>query len=451
MLVSDSNYRMLFTATKLRVVFLHPLRKTCHFSSYPCPSVILPKPQPNLEYLSNPDNLKKIHQNINLRKSKANIQKVQDLYKQIYLYNDIHDIKSEEGRANTHENLLFAALAVPNNCPDHVLEMGSENKLIFEKLFTHPEFKLRKFEDIARILSGARLSNLGHVSGERSYYLTGPLAELEQALVQWTVDRLVSRGFSLLSVPDILHPAIIEGCGMKVDGDRTQVYKLGEHYGEAALSGTAEMAIGGFLAGTEIKKEDLPLKFVAVSRCFRAETGGAKEEGGLYRVHQFTKVETFIVTEGTVEHSDQALESILELEQDLFSSLGLAYRVLAMCPEELGDPAYRKYDIEAWLPGRLEGYWGEISSCSNCTDYQSRRLGITSTEGEFCHTVNGTACAVPRMIIALCEQFQKASGAVNVPTVLQPYMGTEVMEPKPRKLRPNFQFLPSANFFENTE
>merc|ERR1712183_884935 len=121
-----------------------------------------------------------------------------------------------------------------------------------------------------------------------------------------------------------------------------------------------------------------------------------------------------------------------------------------MCPEELGDPAYRKYDIEAWLPGRLEGYWGEISSCSNCTDYQSRRLGITSTEGEFCHTVNGTACAVPRMIIALCEQFQKASGAVNVPTVLQPYMGTEVMEPKPRKLRPNFQFLPSANFFENT-
>lgn len=201
-----------------------------------------------------------------------------------------------------------------------------------------------------------------------------------------------------------------------------------------------------------MEQQDLPLKLAAVSRCFRAETGSAKEEGGLYRVHQFTKVEMFVVTEGKHEDSEAALESIVQLERELFSSLGLAYRVLAMCPEELGDPAYKKYDIEAWLPGRLEGYWGEISSCSNCTDYQARRLGITSSSGNFCHTVNGTACAVPRMVISLCEQFQTVGGAVEVPVVLRPYLrGHHLLESKPRKLRPNFVWIPGANYFQDKE
>ena len=161
----------------------------------------------------------------------------------------------------------------------------------------------------------------------------------------------------------------------------------------------------------------------------------------------------FIVTEGRLEASERSLEEILALQRELFSLLGLSHRVLAMCPEELGDPAYRKYDIEAWMPGRQGGFWGEISSCSNCTDYQARRLGVISSCGQnFCHTVNGTACAVPRMIIAICEQFQHENGSVEVPEVLRPFLGgKDLLEPLPKKKRPNLLWMPGANYLQGKE
>jgi len=324
--------------------------------------------------------------------------------------------------------------------------MGDHSTLVYEKPFVNPSFKLRKFEDIGRLLSGVRLSNLTLFSGDRTYYLTGCLAELEQALIRWTVDQLISCGFSLLSVPDLLHPSIISACGMHVDGERTQIYQLDPIYGDVALSGTAEMALGGFLIGKTFHSSELPRKICAVSRCYRAETGRQGEEKGLYRVHQFTKVEMFCVTEGILEKSQAALAEIHQLERSLFSKLGLAYRVLDMCADELGDPAAEKYDIEAWLPGRE--MWGEISSCSNCTDYQTRRLSVHQEDGSFCHTVNGTACAIPRMIIAICEQMQLENGNVIIPDVLRQYMrGQEIMEAKSRKARPNFFYITSANFF----
>ena len=210
--------------------------------------------------------------------------------------------------------------------------------------------------------------------------------------------------------------------------------------------------MGGWLVGKSL--EELPLKLAAVSRCYRAETGGAKEEAGLYRVHQFTKVEMFVVTEGKLETSESALDEILGVQRELFDLLGLSHRVLAMCPEELGDPAYRKYDIEAWMPGRQGGFWGEISSCSNCTDFQARRLAVTSSSDNqtFCHTVNGTACAVPRMIIAICEQFQQENGSVEVPEVLRPFLGgRDLLEPLPKKNRPNLLWMPGANYLQGRE
>merc|ERR1719186_1024863 len=156
----------------------------------------------------------------------------------------------------------------------------------------------------------------------------------------------------------------------------------------------------------------------------------------------------FMVTEGKLETSESALDEILRVQRELFGLLGLSHRVLAMCPEELGDPAHRKCDIEAWMPGRQGGFWGEISSCSDCTDYQARRLRVTSGD-DFCHTVNGTACAVPRMIISLCEQNQTVGGTVELPQVLHRYMnGKQAMEPKPRKDRPNFTYINSAKYFE---
>ena len=415
-------------------------------SSYPCPPLELPKPSLDWGQLSDPANLGSIQSNIDIKKSRADIRRVQELFKEIYLNTCIHDTKSEVGREATEANLLAAALQVPNMCSQHSVDLGTDNKVLYEKPFTNPEFKVRKFEDVARILSGARLTNLGVTSGERAYHLMGPLAELELALVQWATDALVERGWRFLGVPDILHPGVVEACGMKVEGERTQVYRLAQ--GGAALAGTAEMSIGGYLAGRQV--EERPLKLAAVSRCYRAETSRTKDEGGLYRVHTFTKVEMFVVTEGKPEASEAALAEVLALQQELFSSLGLAHRVLAMCPEELGDPATTKYDVEAWLPGR--GFWGEISSCSDCTDYQARRLALTQADGSFCHTVNGTACAVPRMILAICEQFQTASGAVAVPEVLRPYLrGRELLEPLAKKQRPNFQWIPGATWLEGRE
>jgi len=414
-------------------------------SSYPCPEVTITKPELDWDYLTDPNNLVKIKENIKCRKSSANIQEAVDIYKEIYLNTDIDNIKSETARELIRDKLLKAGLALPNMCADRVLEMGDQSSLVYENTFTNPEFKLRKFEDIARILSGARLSNLSLFSGERTYYLTGPLAELEQALIQWTVDQLVTEGFSLVSVPDLLHPSIISSCGMAVHGDRTQVYQLDPYYGQVALSGTAEMALGGFIAGKTFNLADLPCKMCAVSRCYRAETGRQGEEKGLYRVHQFTKVEMFCVTQGNIVESNSALATVNQLERDLFTKLGLSFRVLDMCADELGDPASEKFDVEAWMPGRA--MWGEISSCSNCTDFQTRRLGVKVEDGTFCHTVNGTACAVPRMVIAICEQMQTENGSVVIPEVLRPYMrDKEMMEPKQRKLRPNFVFINSANF-----
>jgi len=372
-----------------------------------------------------------MRKNIELRKSEADLDKVIRL----------HSTFLQSGGEEVERELVKETLKLPNMCAERVLDMADKNLTLYEGSKVQSKFKLRKFEEIARILSGSRLTNLGHLTGERTYYLTGCLAELEQALVQWTVSRLVKAGFSVLSVPDLLHPQVISSCGMKVGGERTQVYQLEPHYGEVALSGTAEMGLGGFLAGKTVPGEQ---RYCAVSRCFRAETGRLGEERGLYRVHQFTKVEMFSVCPPS--NSQAALRDILNLERELYSELGLVYRVLDMCGEELGSPASEKFDIEAWLAGRQT--WGEISSCSNCTDYQARRLNIRDTSGQLCHTVNGTGCAVPRMIIAICEQNQTENGSVLIPESLRPYMrNKELMEPKPKKQRLHFQYLTSAKYF----
>lgn len=231
----------------------------------------------------------------------------------------------------------------------------------------------------------------------------------------------MSHGFNLISVPDILPSEVIKSCGMNVDGERTQVYRILPS--NLCLSGTSEMALAGYFAGSKTKIEKLPLKCAAVSRCFRAETSGLQEEKGIYRVHQFTKVEMFSVCRES--QSSQVLEEFKEIEINLFKNIGIHFQLLDMPPYELGAPAYRKYDIEAWMAGRK--MWGEISSCSNCTDYQARRLNITidnesKSPVEFAHTVNGTACAIPRMLIAIVENFQKEDGSIAIPKVLQKYM-----------------------------
>lgn len=172
-----------------------------------------------------------------------------------------------------------------------------------------------------------------------------------------------------------------------------------------------------------ISKKDLPLKYLCLSHCFRREAGHGQHSKGLYRLHQFTKLEMFVFTENSLEKSIKAHNELLEIQEELYTELGLHFKVLDMPTEELGNSAYRKYDIEAYMPSK--GGFGEISSTSNCTDYQSLRLNCRyfdkNLEKKLLHTINGTAIAVPRIILAILENYQTKDGKVRIPDVLHPY------------------------------
>ncbi|MEN6296996.1 MAG: aminoacyl--tRNA ligase-related protein, partial [Rectinema sp.] len=177
----------------------------------------------------------------------------------------------------------------------------------------------------------------------------------------------------------------------------------------------------------------LPIRFAGVSHCFRREAGAAGQfSKGLYRVHQFTKVEMFVYC--LPEDSGQIHEELRAIEEEIFSSLDIPFRVVDTCTGDLGAPAYRKWDLEAWMPGRNSGEWGEITSTSNCTDYQARRLNVRYRDEEgknrFVHMLNGTAVACSRAIISILENFQRADGSVRIPTTLIPYCGFEVIRPR---------------------
>ena len=196
----------------------------------------------------------------------------------------------------------------------------------------------------------------------------------------------------------------------------------------ACLVGTAEITLGGYYAGQILDGNALPIKLAGMSHCFRREAGAAGQYSkGLYRVHQFSKVEMFIFCRP--DQSEAMHLYLLDLEERIFQGLEIPYRVVDTCTGELGGPAYRKFDLEAWMPGRgEEGDWGEVTSASNCTDYQARRLAIRFKEegrNQFVHMLNGTAVAISRALIAILENHQQADGSVRVPEKLLPYTGFE--------------------------
>ncbi|XP_015119122.1 serine--tRNA ligase, chloroplastic/mitochondrial [Diachasma alloeum] len=322
---------------------------------------------------------------------------------------------------------------IPNFTFPKVLEYGNEGKIIKEctKYSTRHDFKQKTFIELAKSLKLLRMEDLGPIAGDKSYILLGDVAQLEEALIQYSIRRLMHNGFKLISVPDVLPTQVIEKCGMIVDGERTLIYSLDDLYGDdLSLSGTAEMALATKLINSNIDFENnLPLKLAAVSRCFRAEISNSAEEQGIYRVHQFTKVEMFACTKEC--ESDNIFKELTEIQERLFTELELPFKIIDMPSHDLGAPAYRKFDIEGWLPGREA--FGELSSCSNCTDYQSRRLNIkyrtVNGESKYVHTLNGTACAIPRTIIAICENFQTKDGKIQIPEKLVPFMnGKNVIE-----------------------
>ncbi|KFB48885.1 AGAP000991-PA-like protein [Anopheles sinensis] len=381
-------------------------------------------PSFDTNYLLDPNNVADIEANINHRKGIGDIRRVQSIHQQLTTNTDLSVDERNALSAQLQEELG----KIPNRTHPDVIGYGSEPRIVqcYNEQHKQADRKYFQFGDICKKMNLYRMENLGNFTGHRSYYLTNELAELEHALISYTVDALQRRQFQLISVPDVLPGRVIESCGMSVHGVRNQVYKLsGDERDPLCLSGTSEMALAGYFANRELPADRLPLKLMAVSRCYRAETSALQEEKGIYRVHQFTKVEMFAVCRA--DQSSKVLEEFRDIEVSLFNDLGLHFLLLDMPPCELGAPAYRKYDIEAWMPGRA--MYGELSSCSDCTDYQSRRLGIrvssdsNAGEPQFAHTVNGTACAIPRMLIALLENFQNEDYTVSVPSPLVRYMG----------------------------
>ncbi|CAG06435.1 unnamed protein product, partial [Tetraodon nigroviridis] len=334
------------------------------------------------------------------------------------------------------------ALRLPNTThPD--VPVGDESQARVVELVGHkPEFdfKPRGHVELGEALGLLRQRHLAHVSGHRSYYLRGAGARLQTALQNFALDTLQGKGFIPLVVPDMLKGAVFEGCGMQPNAHRSQVYSLDPaRFPDLNLAGTGEVGVAGFFMDHAVNWKDLPVRTACSSTCYRAETDTGREAWGLYRVHHFNKVEMFGVTaDETGAESAQLLDEFVSLQKEMFTALELHCRVLDMPTQELGPPAHRKYDIEAWMPGRNS--YGEISSASNCTDYQSRRLNILYEEEDgslqYTHTVNATACAIPRMIIAILETHQTKVRHIRVPTALQPYLGLEVIEkPKHAPLR----------------
>ncbi|WP_146445839.1 serine--tRNA ligase [Botrimarina colliarenosi] len=266
------------------------------------------------------------------------------------------------------------------------------------------------------------------VSGNGFYYLKNEAVLLEFALQRYAVDLLMREGFTPMMTPDMARGEIIQGIGFIPRGPETQIYSVENH--DLNLVATAEITLGGLYAGQVVDEAELPIKLAGVSHCFRTEAGAAgRASRGLYRVHQFTKVEMFAFT--TPAQSEDMLNLFLELECEIFNGLKIPFRVLDIASGDLGGPAFRKFDLEAWMPGRgANGEYGEVTSTSNCTDYQARRLDIRyRTPGEkgtnFVHTLNGTAVACGRAMIAILENYQQADGSILIPEVLRPYVGKE--------------------------
>jgi seryl-tRNA synthetase len=297
------------------------------------------------------------------------------------------------------------------------------------------DFKPRDHVELMESLDLVDLEAGARVAGHGFYFLKNEAVLLELGLVLLALEKLRAAGFTLFTTPDLARDEVLQGIGFLPRGPEAQIYSIEKT--DLSLVATAEITLGGSRKDEIIDVATLPLKYAGLSHCFRTEAGAhGKATRGIYRVHQFTKVEMFGFTRPDVALSDAFLEQIVAVEENLFQTLGIPYRVIDTCTGDLGGPAYRKFDLEAWMPGR--GEYGEVTSASNCTDYQARRLGIRCKGGEkkgtqFVHTLNGTAVAATRAIIAVLENNQQSDGSVTIPEALRKWIGQDRITPRASK------------------
>jgi len=345
------------------------------------------------------------------------------------------DIKNElrnlEPQLKNLESQLKDLLwQVPNLLhPKVPIGRGEKANRVLKEVGAAPNFAFKPLdhEELARKLDLIDFEAGARVAGSKFYYLKNDAVLLEFALVKYAYDLLLKEGFVPFITPDLAREEILDGIGFNPRGPQSDIYNIeGEDLG---LIGTAEIVLGGYHAGEVLDPKKLPLKYAGFSHCFRREAGSyGKYSKGIYRVHQFSKVEMFIFCEP--EESEKMHKQLLKLEERVFKGLKIPYRVVDTCSGELGAPAYRKFDLEAWMPGR--GDWGEVTSASNCTDYQARRLNIKYRDKDgqlkFVHTLNGTAVATSRALVAILENYQQKGGSVRVPTVLRSYVGKNLIK-----------------------
>jgi seryl-tRNA synthetase len=342
--------------------------------------------------------------------------------------------ETETALAAAEKELEAEARKIPNMAhPDAPVGREDKDNLEVKRVGEPVKFNFESADHVklGRDLDIIDFDSATKVSGTKFYYLKNEGVFLELGLVRYALDILQKKGFTPFITPDVAREEILEGIGFNPRGAESNVYTLeGE---DACLVGTAEITLGGYYSNTILAKEKLPLRMAGLSHCFRREAGAAGQfSKGLYRVHQFTKLEMFVYC--LPEESGRFHEELRSIEEAIFEGLNVPFRVVDTCTGDLGAPAYRKWDLEAWMPGRNNGEWGEVTSTSNCTDYQARRLNIRFKDdvgkNKFVHMRNGTAIAVSRAIIAILENFQQADGSVRIPQALVPYCGFDVIKRK---------------------
>ncbi len=335
------------------------------------------------------------------------------------------DTKRSELEAKTREYLLKISNLIDLEAPVG----GEEDFKVIEEIGKPRDFKVEGFEpkdhvELGKALKAIDTERGAKVAGSRSYYLTGPGAMLEFALVNFAISSAVKAGFIPVIPPVLVNPAAMEGTGF-LGQAAENVYHLEED--DVYLVGTSEVPLAAYHMDEIV--ENLPIRYAGYSSCFRREAGTyGKDTRGIIRVHQFDKVEMFSFVkpeEAKAEHL-----RLLEWEKDFLKAMEIPFRVIDVASGDLGSSAIRKFDCEAWIP--TQGAYREVTSTSNCTEFQARRLNIRYRDDSGTKpvaTLNGTLVAVPRMIVAILENHQNQDGSVNVPKALRPFLGVDTLVP----------------------
>jgi len=343
---------------------------------------------------------------------------------------DSNNDKLEEKMNAVDSELQDLLMKIPNLPLDSVpVGKDDSENVVLEQVGKKTEFDFipKSYVDLGEALDIIDTKRAAKTSGSRFGFIKGKLALMEFAIIHFVLEKLTKNGFIPVVPPVMLKPEIAKGMGFLEQGNDEDAYYLPKD--DLFLAGTAEQPLGGMHAGEVFEEKDLPRRYVGFSTCFRREAGSyGKDTKGILRVHQFDKLEMFSYSKP--EDSVKEHKFLLSMEKEMMKELGVPFQVLHIASGDLGAPAAEKYDIEAWIP--LENRYRETHSTSNCTDFQSRRLNIRYRDKEgnfnFVHTLNGTAFAVGRILIAIIENYQKKDGTIGVPKALQKYLGFDVIK-----------------------